>query len=484
MRIALIGAGPSSLAVFIGLSLRLPYAISALKIFDPSGLLNSDFLVSENRTHLTNTSAGITSIVPGCEADFVDWLADNEPRYKDPRSFVPRPVYRRYVLQRVNEADGRYGRAGCSTSVSASEVTAIGGLRNGEIEVRSSKGSEIFDLVILGVGATANNPFRALADDNRYVSNIYQYPHWENQLPHGGKVLVLGSKLSAIDATVSLLNRRPDVTVTMASRGGELPSVRSELLLQELPNFNIRNPALPSDYPRLRSVYLQAARDLRALCGGKSPTLQDHQAKIQLSRDIQACEAGINQWQHAIGHFIEEMNRVWPSLTVADQYEFKRRFSAFVSRFVSSFPLENAKILEKGFAEGKLSVTNMTCEAAELTRAYATTIEGRDVLTGRNFDLVLNCTGLNPHGFWNTSLGASLKEQGAKSNPHGGLAVDTSSMRISTDQGQFDCYAIGAPVSGSLLVTNYVRASVIQASIVVSDIEARFETRQLRRKAA
>ena len=480
MRIALIGAGPSSLAVFIGLSRRLPFAVRNIKIFDAAGLLNSDFLVSRNPTYLTNTSAGITSIMPASEADFVDWLAENEPQYADEKAFVPRLIYRRYVLQRFNEADLRFRRAGCESSISTTEVTAIERCERGEIEVRTSKGRDTFDIVILGIGAVANDPIPGTAVDDRYVPNIYGSQKWERQLPKNGKVLVLGSKLSAIDATVSLLTLRPDAFITMVSRGGELPSVRSELLLRELPNLNAKNPALPTDYPRLRAIFVQAARDLRALYGGKSQTLRSPSIEAQLATDITACESGMNQWQHAIGHFIEEMNRVWPSLTLSDQREFRLRYSPFISRFVSSFPLENAKILDMGFRERKVRVTKVDGEIGDLFQTYP----GRGFLMQHNFDLVLNCTGLNPYGFWRTKLGTSLREQGAKANPHGGLAVNTASMRLVTDRPDFNCYAIGAPVSGSLLVTNYVRASVIQASIVVSDIEAHFIRRQHCRKAA
>lgn len=484
MRIAVIGAGPSCLAVYIGLSYRLPEAISTIKIFDPRGLLNSDFLVSSNATFLTNTSAGITSITPGIDTDFVEWLRKHEPSYADPKAFLPRTIYRRYVLHRFNEAYTRFRAQGCETSVSTTSVMGVEYRPSKEIIVRSSKGYETFDVVIIGIGAAANEPLPMLADHTRYISNIYQISNWEERLPGGGRALVFGSKLSAIDATVSLLKRRSDVSVTLASRGGELPAVRRELLLQELPNFNSTNPRLPGDYPGLRSIFVQAARDLRDLDGRKSSRLPSRCPEEQLESDIEACELGTNRWQFAIGHFIEEMNRIWPKLAVGDQREFKRRYSPFISRFVSSFPLQNAKILQKGFAEKKLSVVKLNGGIADAIEMNADVIKGQNSLFGREFDMAINCTGIDPFAFWRTALGVSLREQGARSNAHGGLDVEASTMRISSSEPAFDCYAIGAPVSGSLLVTNYVRASVIQADLIVSDIETRFVTRRLGRKAA
>lgn len=396
---------------------------------------------------------------------------------------MPRTVYRRYVLQRFNEAYSRLRRAGCSVAISTTEIQSIRRMRNRAIEVSSTKGRDEFDLVVLGIGASANDPLPLLAQDPRYIANIYQSPQWEERLQLNGHVLVLGSKLSAIDATVSLLTKRDDVQVTMVSRGGVLPSVRRELLLQELPNMNAKNPTLPRDYPRLRSIFVQAARDLRQLSGGRSRAPDELLPDKQLDRDIEACEAGTNKWQHAIGHFIEEMNNFWPLLTAADQKEFKRRYSPFISRFVSSFPLQNATVLQNGFAKGQLSVAKVGSKLANLVEA-GTLLLGRAELTGRQFDLVVNCTGLNPLAFWETPLGISLREQGVEVNPHGGLTVEPKTMRIASAQPELDCYAVGAPVSGSLLVTNYVRASVIQADLVLSDIENRFETRQFGRKAA
>lgn len=471
MRIGIVGGGPSSVSIVIGLSQFPANTIRNITIFDKAGVLNSDFLVSSEFAFLTNTSSGITSIVPGAEGDFVHWLKSRHRGKASPGSFVPRRIYRRYAIERFSAACARLNRNGCDCRVLTSVVSGVRKLASGSLEILTQAGTSEFDIVIVASGAAQNNPCPELSHDSRYIGNIYKEKGWQERVPKGGAVLLLGSKLSAVDAASLLRQSRPDVHITMASRSGKLPSVRNELIRYELKNLNTKRHQLPADHGRLRAVFTLAARDLRELAEGSELPRYADNAKDQLQADIQACEAGQNRWQFAIGHFIEEMNRIWPLLSEDEQRRFKARYSHFISRYVSSFPLENAVILNNMLGDGKLDLV-ATAGAWPLVEAAAGGLVGLGPLAGRRFDLVANCTGLEIASQRKSALGAALEHLGCSYNPHGGLSADTSTMRLLPPETGARLYGIGAPISGSLLVTNYVRASVQQAEIIIADIAA------------
>lgn len=486
MRIGLVGGGPSCTAAFIELSRKLVEHLSEIVIFDPAGIFSSPAFNTETDFLLANTSVGVTSILSNNDADFLNWLRDRHPELNArPESFVPRHLVRKYALSRFQTARDLLASFSCKTTLVTEEVTDIRGLSTGIFWVTTERRTVgPLDAVILGTGAKFKQTSYALENAGGYIASPYPESELVRRTAGAQDILVLGTKLSAIDAAVTILENSRTARVVLASPSGSLPAVRDQLLVHRPGAFHARSLLRNEPRSLLRAAERAAAADLKILSktAGK-PSTAVAAAHSQLMQDIIDCELGQNGWQRAMGSFIEEANHLWPHLSDEEQIRLRTKHGAFISRFVSSFPLENARRLAKAIGGGRLSIQTIS-RGIPVRLSEDGRLEGKGLLDGYTFDRVVNATGIEPTGFRNTTLYRNLLARRDMLNIHGGLDVAANTMRIKSAAFGASIYAMGAPVTGSLLVTNYMRSSVIQAQKIADDIAATAELRLNRYTAA
>lgn len=486
MRIGLVGGGPSCTAAFIELSRKLAGYLSEIVIFDPVGIFSSPAFNTETDLLLANTSVGVTSILNDNDADFLNWLRDAHPELDvRPESFVPRYLVRQYALARFRTAQDLLASFSCKTTLITEEVTDIRGLSTGIFWVTTdTRTVGPLDAVILGTGATFAQPTYGLDHVNGYITSPYPESELIRKTAGSQDVLVLGTKLSAIDAAVTILENSRTTRVVLASPSGSLPAVRDQLLVYRPGAFHARSLVLEKPRSLLRAAERAAATDLKILSktAGK-PLSAVAAAQSQLLQDIADCERGQNGWQRAMGSFIEEVNRLWPHLSDDEQIRLRAKHGAFISRFVSSFPLENARRLATAIGAGRLSIHAISRDTPVQVSGNGG-FEGRGLLDGYTFDRIVNATGVDMSAFRETTLYRNLLKRRDMLNSHGGLDVDANTMRIRSASTGASIYAMGAPITGSILVTNYMRSSVNQAKKIADDIAAAAEVRFRRHTAA
>jgi uncharacterized NAD(P)/FAD-binding protein YdhS len=474
LQIAFVGGGPSCVAAYLEIADRLSYDVGEITIFDPQGLMGSNAFNTHSDALLTNTSVGVTSIKPNCDYDFLSWIRSNHrEKAFTPESFVPRKMVGEYIRDRFEAAREHLSSLGCTTTIVKSAVTDILPSSFGKKDVYTSENDyHHFDYVIVCAGCAAKPLPSELSEHVDAISEPYPERQLVRKTSGAKNVLILGSKLSAIDAALVLLSLDVKPKLTMASRSGSFPSVRDALLVHSAGRFSapeLQSGAQGSIYQSALRAAISDLKDNKCQsgCRQNGPCLDPIQ---QLALDITDCEDGKNYWQSSMGSFIDEINNIWPMLSSQQQIKFQVKFRKFNSRLISAFPIENARILYAALSSEDLSIVSGEMNTI-VEPARGGGFSGLGQLSGQHFDKIVNATGVDAGSFVDSSLGRRLQSTGWSLNFHGGLAVNPRTMEMQHKLGWHDgLYAIGAPITGSLLITNYLRSSVIQAQRAVKHI--------------
>ena len=231
--IGIIGAGPSGISAYIEIIRLMHDQLDSIVLFDPNGVMNSFSFNSTLDTTITNTSIGVNSVTCNSQLDFYNWLRDKTEHKKISASdFVPRKTVKDYFIARFKQARDFAQAFGCKTMLVENTVAECTHHKK-TFTVKSALGENYeFDAVILASGVEINNPMPLLSDSNDYIVNPYPENNYLNRLNAACKhVVILGSKLSAIDTAIAVHNQNPNIKITMVSKSAQLPRVRDYLLI-------------------------------------------------------------------------------------------------------------------------------------------------------------------------------------------------------------------------------------------------------------
>ncbi|ENM5725939.1 FAD/NAD(P)-binding protein [Vibrio mimicus] len=444
--IAIIGAGPSGLSAYLQLVKEQHTELSSITLFDPQGVGKSFSFHTDLASSLTNTSVGVTSLYADDKLDYFKWLRDKKPELNVTCSdFISRFYFSEYCLDRFQQSKDYAASFGCSTLVERSEVKALAYKNERMIVTNQDDIDFVFDAVILATGIRTAIPNEIEKGCENFVATPYPERHFLSRVNNHSNVLILGSKLSAIDVAVAIYNHYPAARMTMVSRSGELPSVRDSLLIKK-----------PSHL------------DLTILSRLSAPSCyREANVAEKLGRDIANCKSNQNDWEDIVGQFIEEFNEQIPFMPTARQLELSTQFHYFIKHYVSSFPLKNAEIVLNAIASGRLHIIQKNL--SEYLCIQDNKVCGNNAGVIDSFDLVINASGIS-HKPLNDELIGSLSVFSVRRNKSGGLSLDASTMKVNSDNNAVPLYVIGGPATGEVPITNYVRSSVIQAKKIVSHI--------------
>ncbi|RKP45261.1 FAD/NAD(P)-binding protein [Trinickia fusca] len=392
----ILGGGIVGVAAFV--SLVRHRGAEAIDIVNPGPIgLGRAFATTETPL-LTNTSVDTLSILADDKDDFLDYLrARGVPA--NPGSCVPRF----YVSQYARDRYDQYARAAAQAGIAhrhhramAIEVRKVG-QHAYQVQLDTGEIVEADNVMICcGFGQPLVPEYVAphVGKDGLFVT---PYPEGAllAALPQSSRVLVLGTRLSAIDAALLLCGQGH--SVVMASRSGELPSVRTQLL--RLPPGRIdkrRFATLALTGPNLRRQLLRligaSARVVPALPLSKQVS-RATDIETRLREEIQLAESGQNNWQNIIIELLEMADTLLVSAGPAVQQRVLDACWSLVQRYLFSFPVGNAKALLSYIESGRLKIiAGAPRELAEQAGEWAVTWADDSVQT---FDAVVCATGFH-----------------------------------------------------------------------------------------
>ncbi len=374
-RIAILGGGFSGVMTAVNLARLSPRPLQVTLINERRPTGRGVAYGTRRAEHLLNVAARNMSAFPDQPDHFLQWLRtrseyDLVPDHELRERFIPRMVYGDYLrglMQQHLQSPAEPARV--RTTFVEGEAVQIEPQARGAV-VRLADGTRLAaDRIVLATGneAPADLPgAAALAAHPSWIGNPWQA--WENRLPaQGGKVVLLGTGLTTVDAILTLRALGWQGAVHAVSRNGWLPHAHFRGI--EYPDF----PPAAGDLAELGLKNLLALMDL-------------HCARL---RELGANPAII------VDKMRPHTQRIWQKLTLEERREFTRHHAARWNVLRHRIAPEIHAQIATAQLTGQLQV-----HAAAIERLEACEGRVRVHLSGGKFlegDLVINATGPHTH---------------------------------------------------------------------------------------
>ncbi|WP_346097036.1 FAD/NAD(P)-binding protein [Streptomyces olivaceiscleroticus] len=469
-RIVVVGAGATAASLLMQLS-GVP-GIDSIDLIAPGTAGLGTAFGATDPSVLCNTSVDVTSLTAHGTSDLLRYLAARgHPVGRD--DFVPRYLVGQYARERLTRALQQLRSRGVRTRHVRSRVTGVAPGNDGRSYDVSLAGGHVLNgtdiALCLGADAPALPP---ALQPHTGSPQLLDSPYPTNRLtrlPDDARVLVLGSKLSAIDAGL-VLCRSPRRRVTLTSPSAVLPAVRTRL--RRMPTMHISSDDWRSLHPddpefdgKLARRLVRAVR--RASPGGTVPRPRTAgTAEELLRRETQQARTGAVAWQDVMAELIDALNAHTCDWTQRQRDAFFTRHRPLIARYISAIPLPNAELLLSAMERRQLTVA--PAQPRSLTPGpqgqgwHAHWPDGRD----EHFDHLVCATGYRAPRLA-VADGTLLLDAPGGTPP----AIGTDlRIRLRSDGHAERIWALGACAGSRYPIVNYLRASAQHAENVAAQI--------------
>lgn len=482
--VAIVGGGATGVATFIAAVVRR--AAKTIYIIDPRPIGRGVAFSSTDGDMICNTSVDTMSVVPGRPLDFQEYLdARGSPATSN--AFMPRSLVGDYLVERFRhyrELASRYGIDVVHLPYRFRSLRIEGHRR---YKLRFSEAAAPRSLIVTDVifctGYGASRVPDALMSYRNHPTFIgCPYPEAEMlaKVPAKSRVLVIGSKLSAIDTAILLC--REGHRVTMLSPSGELPAVRARLARNEKVSYDLEgleammarwNPEMAGPCSEaLKHIYLKYTAHILAEHTHKPSRIQfSHASRYddRLREEIAIAEHGDSLWQDLAFSFIEAWNAVYLKHEWHFTGGFHPGFRQTVYRYLTAVALPNAKKLMHHIDHGTLAIKRG--ELRDVTVADG----GHGWLLdwgegSQRFDAVVTATGFHlPHFVFNDDGELEIEVEGHRPEE----ALDISQDMAADDPRlpeKESIWFVGAPAHMRLSIPNALFVVAPLADHVVANV--------------
>jgi uncharacterized NAD(P)/FAD-binding protein YdhS len=319
--------------------------------------------------HLLNNYAGRMSAFEDDPGHFVRWCREQDD-IVSADTFLPRHVYGAYLASLLDAPVP----VGSRVAGVRGEVVGIDDSGT-DYSVTLASGAQLpADIVVLALG---NPPPRDLPGYR--AAAAYAADPWASDLSdrvaRGGRVLLVGSGLTAVDVAAQLADAHHEVEMVAVSRHGLLPL------------RHLDHPPLPVGVP-----------------GAPAPTVA---AAFAAARAANVHAGG--DWRGVVESVKAGANRQWAAWSYPEQQRFLRHSARYWEVTRHRMAPAMADLVEGLLLDGRLRVTRP--DAVDVT----------------SFDLVVNCTGPAPAATpgWNPLVDGLAARGLLRPGPHG-LGLDVS----------------------------------------------------------
>jgi len=438
-KVAIVGGGFSGAVLAVRLLQRTPSF--QVVLIDPGPQFGGGLAFSTNRMcHLLNVPCGCMSAFPEKSDHFLEWARTNHASSTRDCDFLPRVVYGRYIHSLLNKA-----RTHCSAEdfECVRDEVVFANYDSSALRLRLKSGTEMRAQVV--VLATGNNQSTALDIPGlSEISKQYVASAWSSNAFNGisptGRVLLLGSGLTSVDAALALRSGGFVGQIYMLSRHGLIPQVHKHSAVW---------PGFPKGTP---------VTGVRGL-------LREIRSEVD-----RASAAGVD-WRAVIDALRPFTQRVWQSLTIDEQKRFLRHLRPYWDAHRHRMAPKIGAIIHHLIQHQQIKVYGGRVKScAQCAEGVEVHLQNRS--SGRDealrVDRVINCTG--PECDFrrvNSPLFRSLFDQGL-ARPDGlylGLDVDRDGRLLNrSGEASGSLYAIGPVRKGNLWETTAVPEIRVQAA--------------------
>ncbi|MES2142382.1 MAG: AMP-binding protein [Pseudomonadota bacterium] len=468
-RIAIIGGGPAAVSLCGQLVEQIKNSgvesCIEIVVFEKNDVIGSGLPYKEKEaSYILNLPKDQMEAIPGKTGEFSAWLKTN---YLDDTLFPPRYTfgqYLEYLSKKIQEEAGNY-------DISVKYLTRTTVLNISQLDdrflIQSSKGERKADYVVL---CTGHMPSEIC---HEYIGKPgYWHSPWDNEafssLGCNETVGIIGTRLTAIDIAVRLLNQKHRGQIIMASRSGLLPTV----LAKKIPPYPLQYLKLDSIPVSIElSVFINLLFKEISVAQGKlcsfssiAKSYKDITPLEWLTREINQSEKGLKLWQQILFSIYPTLPTIWSRLSLLDQKKFLLEYNSTFMTYLAAFPLDNAYRIKGLLESGQLKILGGLQAIKQQEGKYI--LQGGNGVAKTNY--LFNATGPGYNVAYQPLYSKMLHQGLICQHPLGGLDVYPQTLQVLTPQRQFSSklFAIGELTRGRALATTDMASVTNQANRV------------------
>ena len=467
MRIGVIGCGAAGTAVLDAL-VRTAAATRRrveVTVFEPGGAFGPGRAYDlANGTAPLNLTPAKMSLRPGQPDHFRSWLDIAQ----DADAYLPRATFGRYLADQVSSALAIAVSYGSRVELIDEQVVELA-VREGEFHAWSAvHRCYRFDAVFLCVGSAEPDDVYGLTGTPGFIPDPYPLADLPDQVEPDAPVAVLGSGLSAVDAVLRLAERGHQGPISLVSRSGYLPAVRSSTALsgalRATRHGDLARLAAENGHLTVRDLWRVIGREFRAH-GIPARTIgrefqRDEPPASRLRR--QRREAMVGNRAHALLLDVANVlvKDAWRLFDEAAREEFIRDWHSLVGGLCAPMPITSAKALVKLLDAGVLRLHGGIQKVTSTDAGFAVDTETETFTVDTVINTIRPYHSAIPRRA--TELVATMFGSGlATPHQHGGIGIEPDTLRLTNQAGSPvpGLYALGELTIGEL----YIETTVIGA---------------------
>lgn len=282
----------------------------------------------------------------------------------DGNTFLKRMDVARYIKYTFDEYLTIAHKKDIKVNLVKEEVLSV--TLKGVQNIKTNSCSKSTDAIVFCVG----NAFKDIYPQLRGLKKFFESPYPEEKIQDKSvisskKIGIIGSKLSAIDAIMALESEGYTGKYMMCSRNGLFPAVKQSF------------DAVSSDIIKIESIESLVRRGKTTRQALFTLTCKALQSKGMSRRDIFSliavvkekaydvlgleCEStslSKNKWEDACYSLISVINFAYEIMNEKERVRFLRKDMPVYLRYISAFPVENARVIWDLVRCGRLEIRN------------------------------------------------------------------------------------------------------------------------------
>ncbi|SFU26907.1 FAD/NAD(P)-binding protein [Xenorhabdus koppenhoeferi] len=489
--IVIIGGGASCISFMDALlkrNLQEKFNELSLTILEKSSEIGpGNAYISDLSSNILNTKAGYITIFKDHPGDFYNWLECNEYKWKlnfpdlkiTRDTYVPRPLFGMYMKDAFAYICSSCQHRGVRIKVIRDEAIEIEQLEKNKVNVITKNGiSIVADKVVLACGTQQRSSMLPPYSPN-IISTPYPTQYLNQKISTDESVAIIGARLSAIDATIGLIENGHIGPITIYSRSGYFPCVRG--IQGRYKNVYLTPDYIAKHYPKLDFYTLgclyQQEREHYQMQSGEDyfedlplPTNPIDNLEEFLVKELGLAKRN-RGWQAILYDTNASIDQMWDRLCAEDQELFVKRYLSSAMSMRVSIPVENAEKILSYLRSGQLKFVTGPSSVGLKNNQLAVHCNNVSVPT----DKVIYAVGSPKYlDQIDSQLIRNLIGSGISvENKFGGIDVCKNNYGLFCKEGEMstNIFAIGELTSGRFLFTSALDIIIRHAHACAASIE-------------
>lgn len=400
MRIAIIGMGTAGVTVLKELSKSRRFQDMQIDAYDnPINMGQGVPFQNDSDQLLINLPAEQMSLNLDNKREFFDWYqAQSKFKFSNPE-YLPRFVFGHYMKAFVDKINN----ANANVTLIKEEVAEVFIESNiGKTDVlyhvctsNDMEHCKTYDIVFLTIGTLSYHDPYQLKGKPGYIHTPYPTYHTLDNVKDTDNIAIIGTGLASLDVIRYVTEHHINLPITVASRKGELPSVRGEMpeitfqyltpkKFNELKAENFGNVPLDDAMALFLKECAIYEIPVETLVHRKvGNPVEDLKYDLEHAEDL-------GKFQSILELIKENLNWIWNSFNRNDQKRFLEQYQPILKANSNPMPPRTAKLLIEHIENEQIRIydglENIEYNNHQFKLTYAN--HGDDY-----FDIVINATG-------------------------------------------------------------------------------------------